>query len=242
MMVDLHSHLLPGIDDGPEDLETALQMARLAVSAGITHLVCTPHIHSGRYSNDAASIKRSWQAFDRALKAAGVALQTGYAAEVRFGSELLTSIGDGSVPFIGSWEGRKVLLLEFSHAEIPFGAERMTQWLLDQGVMPIIAHPERNKGLMRQPARIKPFIQQGCLLQVTAGSVAGAFGEPARKLAHKLLREGAVHLLASDAHNLQHRPPDMRSGLRVAREIVGERQAKHLVLDTPWKIAQGQFV
>ncbi|SDS95004.1 protein-tyrosine phosphatase [Halopseudomonas xinjiangensis] len=242
MMIDLHSHLLPGIDDGPEDLSTALDMARLAVASGTTHLICTPHIHPGRYSNDAASIKLAWQAFDKALKSAGIPLRTGFAAEVRFGSELFTSIGDGTVPFMGDWNGRKAVLLEFSHADVPFGAERMTEWMLAQGVVPIIAHPERNKGIMRHPARLKAFLQQGCLLQVTAGSVAGKFGERARKLAHSLLREGVVNILASDGHNLGKRPPDMRHGLRVASEIVGERQAKHLVLDTPWKIVHGQLV
>ncbi|WP_223652955.1 tyrosine-protein phosphatase [Halopseudomonas nanhaiensis] len=242
MMIDLHSHLLPGVDDGPADLETALDMARIAVASGTTHLICTPHIHPGRYTNDAASIKTAWEAFARALRAARIPLRTGYAAEVRFGGEIMTAVGDGTLPFLGDWEGRKALLLEFSHAEVPFGAERMTQWLLDQGIIPVLAHPERNKGLMRQPGKLKPFLQQGCLLQVTAGSIAGAFGERVKQLAHALLQEGVVNVIASDAHNVNRRPPDMRHGLRIASEIVGERRAKHLVLDTPWKIVHGQLV
>lgn len=134
------------------------------------------------------------------------------------------------------------MLLELPHGEVPFGAERMTQWLLKQGIMPVIAHPERNKGIMQQPTRLRPFLKQGCLLQVTAASVAGLFGEPAQRLAHHLLRERVVSVMASDAHNLKYRPPEVKHGLDIASRILGERDAKHLVLDTPWLISQGQFV
>jgi protein-tyrosine phosphatase len=242
MMIDLHCHLLPGLDDGPEDLQTSLKMARLAVSNGITHVICTPHIHPGRYDNSAAVIGRACTAFTEALQHHQIKLKINFAAEVRFGSELMTGVKDGSIPFLGDWEGRKAMLLELPHGEVPFGAERMTQWLLGQGVMPIIAHPERNKGIMQQPARLRPFLQQGCLLQITAGSIAGLFGDQARRLSHHLLKERVVSVIASDAHNLRHRPPDLKRGLSIASKILGEREAKHLVLDTPWAISQGHFV
>ncbi len=242
MLIDVHCHLLPGLDDGPEDLQTSLDMARLAVTNGITHVICTPHIHPGRYENAAPIIRQACDTFRNALEQHRINLKISFAAEVRFGSELMTGVKDGSIPFLGDWEGRKVLLLELPHGEVPFGAERLTHWLLKQGIMPLIAHPERNKGLMQQPARLKPFLQQGCLLQVTAASVAGQFGEGARKLAHLLLRERVVSVLASDAHNLRHRPPELTRGLDAATEILGERDAKHLVLDTPWRITHGHFV
>lgn len=240
-MIDLHSHLLPGIDDGAPDLETALQLARVAVDDGITHLVCTPHIHHGRYDNDRASIHQAHQRFVQGLAQAGIDLKVSWAAEVRFGMELMGNLAEGALPFLGRWEGKKVLLLEFPHSEIPFGAERLTTWLLQRNVVPMIAHPERNKGLMRTPAKLKPFLQQGCLLQVTAGSVAGHFGDNARALAHSLLEEGLVTILASDAHNLQHRPPLLAEGMEHAARIVGDRQAERLVKDTPWQIAQHHF-
>lgn len=240
-MIDLHSHLIPAIDDGPADMPSALAMARLAVANGISHMVCTPHIHPGRYENDAASIRRACAAFAAALAEAAIPLRVSAAAEVRFGGELLTGALDGSIPFLGQWQDRRVLLLEFPHGELPFGAERMTQWLLAQGIVPLLAHPERNKGLLRQPSRLKPFLEQGCLLQLTAGSLAGQFGEPVRRLAHALLEQGVVTILASDAHNLQHRPPELAAGLEQAARIIGERQAERLVVDSPWQIAQGRF-
>lgn len=240
-MIDLHNHLLPGIDDGPADLPTALDMARMAVANGISHVVCTPHIHIGRYDNDSRTIAETCRRFNAALQEAGIDLKAGAAAEVRFSGELMTRVLDGSIPFLGQWEGKKVLLLEFPHGDMPFGAERLTQWLLDKGIVPIIAHPERNKALMNHPSKLKPFIEQGCLLQVTAASAAGRFGERAMHLAHELLTNRVVSIMATDAHNLDHRPPLLQEGLLQAARILGEREAERLVIDTPWRIAHQHF-
>lgn len=240
-MIDLHNHLLPGIDDGAPDLDAALALARVAVQDGITHLVCTPHIHPGRYDNTPASIQGAHALFAAALVRENIPLQVAAAAEVRFGMELMVGIAQGAIPFLGEWLGKKVLLLEFPHSEIPFGAERLTSWLLQRNIVPMIAHPERNKGIMRSPAKLKPFLDQGCLLQVTAGSVAGQFGQAAEEVAHALLEQGVVTILASDAHNLQHRPPIISAGLREAARLVGDAKAEALVRTTPWQIAQSHF-
>jgi protein-tyrosine phosphatase len=240
-MIDLHNHLLPAIDDGAPDLETALALARLAVADGITHLVCTPHIHPGRYDNTPAIIRSAQDAFVAALAEAGIALQVASAAEVRFGAELMVGIAEGRIPFLGEWQGRQVLLLEFPHGEVPFGAERMISWLLQRNIQPMIAHPERNKGIMRTPSRLKPFIEQGCLLQVTAGAVAGRFGPAAEAIACDLLQQGLVTILASDAHNLEYRPPLLSEGLQRAASLIGEARAEALVVHTPWQIARGHF-
>ena len=240
-MIDLHNHLLPGIDDGAPDLSAALALARVAVQDGITHLVCTPHIHPGRYDNTPASIQAAQQLFVAALKEAGIALQVATAAEVRFGMELMVGIGQGNIPFLGEWQGKRVLLLEFPHSEIPYGAERLTSWLLQRNIVPMIAHPERNKGVMRSPGKLKPFIEQGCLLQVTAASVAGHFGPAAAGIAHELLEQDLVTILASDAHNLQHRPPNLSEGLQHAARLIGDSKAEALVRHTPWAIAQCHF-
>ncbi|MBF7730487.1 tyrosine-protein phosphatase [Pseudomonas sp. N040] len=240
-MIDLHNHLLPGIDDGAPDLATSLALARIAVADGITHLVCTPHIHPGRYDNTPAIIQGAHAQFVAALQAADIPLQVATAAEVRFGAELMLGIGAGQIPFLGEWQGKQVLLLEFPHGEVPFGAERMISWLLQRNIVPMLAHPERNKGIMRAPARLKPFIEQGCLLQVTAASVAGGFGPAAEAIAHDLLREGLVTILASDAHNQEYRPPILTDGVRQAARLIGEARAEALVSHTPWQIAQGHF-
>lgn len=240
-MIDLHNHLLPGIDDGAPDLETALQLAQIAFSDGITHMVCTPHIHPGRYENTPNTIIQALTLFKTGLEQHGIPLQVAAAAEVRFGMELMIGIKTNSIPFLGQWQGKNVLLLEFPHGEMPFGAEKLTGWLLQNNIIPMIAHPERNKGLMREPGKLKPFIDQGCLLQVTAGSVAGHFGETAQELAIQFLEKNWVTILASDAHNIEHRPPILTAGLTAATELLGEEAARRLVFDNPWQIAQQHF-
>ena len=240
-MIDLHSHLLPGIDDGAPDLATALQLAKVALADGITHMVCTPHIHPGRYDNTPHSIEQALAELRAGLAEQQLALQVSAAAEVRFGMELMLAVKQQQIPFLGLWQQRPVLLLEFPHGELPFGAERLTQWLLQQGIQPMIAHPERNKGLLRDPSKIKPLVQQGCLFQVTAGAVAGRFGQPAQDLAERFLAEGLVTILASDAHNLEHRPPVLSEGLAAASALLGEAEAYKLVQDNPWQLAQSKF-
>ena len=240
-MIDLHNHLLPGIDDGAPDMETALALARIAVDDGITHMVCTPHIHPGRYANTPATIDEGLAQFRQALDAAGIPLQVGAASEVRIGPELLTPKLADYVPFLGDWEGRPVLLLELPHEAVPVGSDKLTRHLLDRGFQPIIAHPERNKGVMAQPARLRPFLQQGCLLQVTAGSLTGRFGARAQALAEELLAAGQVTILATDAHNIRHRPPLLREGFEAAAAIVGEAAARPLVLRNPMRLAARHF-
>ncbi|WP_439862021.1 tyrosine-protein phosphatase [Pseudomonas sp. MBLB4136] len=240
-MIDLHNHLLPGIDDGAPDLDTSLALARVAVADGITHVVCTPHIHPGRYDNTPASIEAARLELVAALDKAQIPLRVAAAAEVRFDMELMMGVSQGTIPFLGEWRGKRVLLLEFPHGLVPFGAERLIGWLLQRDIVPMIAHPERNKGLMRSPEQLKPLLAQGCLLQVTAGAVAGHFGPAAEQLALNLLAEDVVTVIASDAHNLQHRPPVLSEGMQRAARIVGKAKAEALVNHTPWLIAQTHF-
>jgi len=240
-MIDLHNHLLPGIDDGSPDLATSLDLARIAVDEGISHMVCTPHIHPGRYDNSPSTIAPALAAFKKGLADAGIPLTVASAGEVRFGMELMVGVSQGVIPFLGEWEGNKVMLLEFPHGEIPFGAEKLTQWLLSQKITPMIAHPERNKGIMKSPSKLKPFLQQGCLTQVTAQSVAGGFGSQAQSIAEELLEQGCVTILATDAHNAEHRPPVLRPGVHAAAKIVGNQKAAELVQANPRKIAACHF-
>ncbi|MEB0028809.1 capsular biosynthesis protein [Pseudomonas sp. MH9.2] len=241
-MIDLHNHLLPGIDDGAPDLETALALAQIAVSDGVTHMVCTPHMHPGRYSNSLESIEASKSSFVNGLKKAHIKLRVATAAEVRFGIELTIGINLNAVPFLGDFEGRRVLLLELPHGEIPFGAERMIDWLVKRNITPMLAHPERNKGILRTPSRLKGFVQQGCLLQVTAGAVTGHFGPTVQTFVHTLLKADMVSIMASDAHNLQHRPPLLYEGMHQVAQIIGDTKAHDLVCATPWAIAQSLFL
>lgn len=239
-MIDLHCHFLP-IDDGASSLEEALQLARIAVSNGITHSVMTPHIHPGRYENDILNIATAYNEFKHQLHKAGIPLKIAMGAEMRISIEMIAMLEKGYVPFVGEKDGYRILLLEFPHSHILPGTDKIIQLLLRKKIRPLIAHPERNKDVLRNFDKIRPFIDQGCFLQVTAGAVAGRFGEPAQHRAIQLLENGWVQVLASDAHDAKYRYPDLSEGMNAAAAVVGQDAAKKLVIDNPWAIAGAQF-
>jgi len=240
-MIDIHCHLLPGIDDGAGTMEQALALADLAAADGITHMVVTPHIQPGTYNNKAASIRQVFELFKAAVADRGMALQLAMAAEVRICPEILPMIAEGSIPFFISPDGTRTLLLEFPHSHIPPGSDKMIHWLRSKGIGCLIAHPERNKELMGNIDKLQPLINMGCKLQLTAASVAGHFGEPPRKAAIQLLERGWVDLLATDAHNARHRPPELNAGRLAAALIVGDDVARDLVSRGPWSLVGGMF-
>jgi protein-tyrosine phosphatase len=232
-VIDLHCHLLPGIDDGPNTLDESIALAAHAVRSGITHAVVTPHIHVGRYENDLESIRRALVAFQSEVGRRGIPLRLGFAAEVRIGMEIMELIAQDRIPYLGERDGYKILLLELPHGHVPVGADKFAAWLLKNKIRPLIAHPERNKEIMDDVNKLTPFVTMGCMLQVTAGAVAGNFGERARFRAVDLLERGWVSVLASDAHNLEHRPPELEPGRIAAAAVVGESESWKLVRDTP---------
>ena len=235
-MIDIHCHLLPGIDDGARTLAEALDMARSAVGNGIDYAVMTPHLHPGRYENTRSSTVEPLREFRAALRTEQIALEISVAAEVRFAIEILSWLEQDEVPFLGEMDGHRIMLLEFPHGHIPHGAENLIQKLLDNKIRPIIAHPERNKDVIRDLTKIQPFVEMGCLLQLTASAVAGHFGEGPHLCARRLLELGVVSVLATDAHNLKGRRPELREGMQAAAEIVGDAAAHALVDKNPWAI------
>jgi len=238
-MIDLHCHLLPGIDDGPETLEEALEMARIAVANGIVAAHVTPHLQPGRWDNDLPKIAAAVEAYRAALAEAGIPLALGFAAEVRLDYEILPLIEAGRVPFLGTLEGYRVMLLEFPHSHVPVGADKFVAWLLARNIRPLIAHPERNKDLMRDPDKIEPFVREGCLLQITADAISGGFGELCALRAREFLERGWVSVIASDAHDTAERPPRIAPGRDAAALIVGEEEALRLTRGTPLSIVRG---
>ncbi|HCI53583.1 MAG TPA: capsular biosynthesis protein [Gallionella sp.] len=235
-MIDLHCHYLPGIDDGAESMEDSLNLARVAVLDGITHAAMTPHIHPGRYENIRSSAVVATEQFRRALQQAGIPLQIYAAGEVRLSSEVIELLEQDELPFLGTLNGFRILLLEFPYGHIPLGTEKLARWLLAQNIRPLIAHPERNKVIMQNVEAIAPYIDIGCLLQVTAASVIGDFGVPARQSAALLLERGWVHVIASDAHNLTHRAPKMKAARQCLFENFGAGIAEQLTRLNPAKI------
>ncbi|MDO6512871.1 tyrosine-protein phosphatase [Neptuniibacter sp. 2_MG-2023] len=235
-MIDLHCHLLPGIDDGASSMEEALSLARIAADDGITHIVLTPHVHPGRYNNNVQSIKPIFEQFQTALVENDINLSVKAAGEVRLSAEVLAMFANNQLPFLGVWEDKKVMLLELPHSHVPPGSEKLVKWLLDRGVLPMIAHPERNKGIMSDVTKLTPFIELGCLFQLTAMSVSGGFGVEAKRLSDQMLMNGWVTIIASDGHNSDHRPPVLSKAVSAAAELIGDVEARRLVWGNPARI------
>jgi len=241
-MIDLHCHLLPGIDDGPKTLEAALDLCRRVVANGILQAVTTPHIIPGRYDNDKASITQVWNDLKQELSAAGIALELGMAAEVRLDPVIMDMLKADRIPFLGEYDGAPVLLLEFPHTHIPPGSMEFVKWLLKEGIRPMIAHPERNGDVIGNVRKIEPFVKAGCLLQITAASLEGIFGIEEKRRGIQLLKKGWVTIIASDAHNLSGRLPQIEPGRQAAANIVGATKSWELVRDIPAEIAKKHFL
>lgn len=241
-MYDIHCHLLPEIDDGPPTLKESLALAEQALENGVSHAVMTPHIHFGRWDNSRACIRMQTLIFKKALADAGIELKVSCAAELRISPELMSLHHENQIPMLGRWQGKDVILLEFPHSHIPPGADKISRWFLERNVLPMIAHPERNKDVMRSLDKLEPFVKMGCLFQLTAGSVVGRFGDAAKMCAHELLRRGVVTVLASDAHHIKRRPVNLYEGYDKSAEIIGRDNAWKLVQENPRAIVGGHFI
>lgn len=240
-MYDLHNHLLPGIDDGAPNIQTSIELAKIAVKDGITHMVCTPHIHPGRYENTLQTIQNALEQFKTALAKNHIDLPVSAGAEVRIGPEILQMVPNKSLPFLGKWQDNDVLLLEFPSNSIPIGSEKLTGWLIKQNITPMIAHPERNQVFQEQADRLKTFINQGCLTQITASALLGNFGSAAKRTALELLRSDQITILASDAHNINYRPPLLSECYEFVKNETSDEKAQSLLVSNPAKIAETKF-
>jgi protein-tyrosine phosphatase len=236
-MIDVHCHLLPGIDDGPQTLDAALALAQIAVTSGIVKAILTPHILPRRYDNTLTGIREATLRFRDELRTRGIALELGYAAEVRIGPEIMALAEAQTLPLLGTIDGYGIVLLEFPDSHILPGSDKLAEWLLNRKIRPLIAHPERNKDVMRNLEAIAPFVHMGCWLQLTAGSLTSGFGPRCHERSRQLLERGWVHLVASDAHDMPGRTPELAPARAAAEDIVGEAESWRLVRERPGAIA-----
>ena len=232
-MIDVHCHLLPGIDDGAATLDEALLLASHAVASGIRKAIVTPHYIPGRFENTLDGIRQRALHFRGELASRHIALEIGFAAEVHVCPEVLAMEDTGVLPVLGSVDGYRILLLEMPDGHIPPGTDKLVAWLLARKIRPMIAHPERNKEVMRNVDKIGPFVEMGCWLQLTGGSVSGVFGPVCQQRSQQMLERGWVTVIASDAHNMSARKPELEPARKAAEEIVGEAESWRLVRERP---------
>lgn len=232
-MIDLHSHILPGIDDGAPTLEVSLEMARQAVADGIETMACTPHIYPGLYLNDALGIKAARDALQAELSAQDIPLRLVTGADVHLVPGLLEGVRAGQVPTLN---GTRYLLLEPSHHVAPPRFEETVFQLVAAGYTPVITHPERLTWIETHHDVFVQMIRQGAWMQVTAGALTGVFGNRAKYWAERLVGEGHAHILATDAHSSKRRRPCLSEGLAVAEKLLGKMEAGRLVKERPQAI------
>lgn len=229
-MIDLHCHLLPELDDGARDAQMAYAMARMAVADGITHVACTPHILPGVYPNSGPVIRQRVEALQRAFKENDIPLTLTTGADNHITPDFVAGLRAGKLLALGD---TRYVLVEPPHQVAPPRLEQLFFTISAAGYVPILTHPER---LAWVPARydlIRRLAAAGVWMQITAGSLTGAFGKNARYWAEKMLSEGLVHILATDAHDTERRVPILSQARHLAAARVGENEAQHLVMTRP---------
>ena len=237
--VDIHCHLLPGIDDGAGDWEESLAMARLAVADGISTVVATPHQLGSYEGNRASTIRASCRQLQELLDEHRIPLRVFPGADVRIEPDLIQKIRSGEVLTLGD-HGRYVLL-ELPH-ELYFPLDRLLGQFEAAELVGILSHPERNQGILGQPRVLHSLVEAGCLLQVTAGSLVGAFGPQVKTFAEWLVSQGLVHFVATDAHGANSRRPLMRRAFQRVAQIAGDRAAATLCCANPARVVADRIV
>jgi protein-tyrosine phosphatase len=225
-MIDLHSHILPGIDDGSKSLDMSLAMARIAVDDGITQMACTPHIYPGLYMNNAVGIAAARDALQGSLDQNGIPLKLTTGADVHLVPGLLEGLRAGTVPCL---HNTRYLLLEPSHHVAPPRFAESVFQLVAAGYVPVITHPERLTWVEDNFQVFVDLTRQGAWMQVTAGALTGLFGPRAKYWGERFLGDGLTHILATDAHSSGRRVPVMSEAKVIAERLLGREEAQLLV-------------
>jgi protein-tyrosine phosphatase len=229
--------MLPGIDDGAGDLAVSLQMARAAVEQGITVVACTPHILPGLYHNSGPAIRQAIKQLQDALNENGIPLQLTTGADVHMAPDFVAGLRSGQLLSIAD---SRYVLVEPPHHTAPPQIEEFFFNLVAAGYVPILTHPERLSWVPSRYQTIKKLVQSGVWMQVTAGSFAGAFGRNPLYWAERMLDEGRVHIIATDAHDAGRRRPDLAAGRELVAKRVGVAEAERLVLTRPLGILRDE--
>jgi protein-tyrosine phosphatase len=237
-VIDVHSHLLPGIDDGAPDLDASLEMGRVAVAGGVDQIVATPHV-SGTYRNDPLGLVERVAQVQAALDDAGIALQVKRGAEVSHA--MVNELSEDALRACTLGDGNYLLLEPPLVGPVPF-IDRMVYDLQTRGFQILLAHPERISAFQRNIGVVEKLVDQGCLSSITAGSVSGQFGGAVKRFTQELFARGLVHNLASDAHDSRYRSPALRPMLDEAVAVIPELEGwlGYLMVEVPRAILAGE--
>ncbi len=233
-MVDLHCHILPGLDDGPDKMEESLEMAETAIADGITHVVATPHSNN-RFWFDFTNVRRLRDELQARI---GNRLGIATGCDFHLNPENLALLR--KQPRQYCINQHDYLLLEFNEISIPPAMDRTLHGIQLSGLRLIVTHPERNVILRTHPERLREWVRRGCFVQVTANALTGAFGPTAQQIALQWIDEGMVHFAASDAHNNRNRPLRLQAAHDVVANQFGEWKARALFVENPQAAFEGR--
>lgn len=239
-MIDLHGHYLPWVGDGPGSLEEGLLMLRMAEADGVRLAVLTPTFDPGCGPLDRAGIEKKFAAFRMLAERRRIRLRLELGAELIHGAAAIAALDRDEIPFVGQWEGRKVVLLRWAEAFVPVGAISAVEQMLARGVLPMLAGPERNPGVVRSPGTLDYFLRDGCLVQIHAGSLLGWYGPEVRDTAFRLIEAGKATVLASGASDATTRPPMLQAGRDLVAQHFGRDLAEELTQAAPSRIVDTQ--
>lgn len=237
-MLDCHNHTLPKIDDGAHDLVMALDMARVAVSNGIKGIFLTPHHLNGVFTNPRKAVLKNLIELRGRLAEYEIPLEVFPGSELHLVPEIVGQVLEGDALTFA--DKGKAALVELPKRTVPTGAEAILGKLIYHGITPVIAHPERNSALAKEPHRVMEWVDWGCKLQLTAQSCAGDFGEPIQDVCERLCRAGVVHVIASDAHRVQGRAPNLQPGYEHVTEWIGREAADLMTQGNPRRLLFGE--
>jgi len=238
-VIDLHTHILPGVDDGAETLEDALAMARVAHDDGISTIVATPHRNPWSYRADRADAERRLEDVRQACRANGIEIRLLLGGEAYIAPDLADQVRGGLALTIN---GGRFLLVEWPYDQYPGYSEQVIFDLQVRGIVPIVAHAERYRIVQRDPSYLARLIERGVLVQVTASSLLGEFGPEIQKVTETLVTCGLAHLIASDSHAVDRRPPVLSAARDRAAALIGEVRARAMVTDVPRHVIDDELV
>jgi len=238
-LIDIHSHILPGIDDGSKSLEESVELCRIAAADGVRTTVCTPHVDF-RYVNRRETIEGPFEALRAAVEAEGIPLELVKGAEVHMAPDILVKVKEGELVTYND-QGR-YLLLEFPFQQVLVGTEDMVYRLRLASVTPVIAHPERIGWFMEDTDRLFRLIRLGALGQVTGGSLLGIFGDRSQRAGLAMIERNLAHIVASDAHDTSYRRPVLAEAAEEIARRFGPERSRAMVSDYPRAVLAGDEI
>ena len=219
IMIDIHCHILPRLDDGAKDLDETIAMAKQATQEGITKIIATPHYKKREYENSKEKILQTVELVNKEIAQHNIPLTILPGQEPRIDGELLQDYNKGEILSLNN--GGKYLFIEFPSGHVPRYAEQLLFDVQLNGLTPVIVHPERNSELLENPDLLYRFVKNGACTQITASSVTGHFGKKIKRFTLKLVEYNLTHFLASDAHNLSTRPFRMKEAYAELVKVYG---------------------